>query len=106
MVVQPDVRFFEAGRVQLLDLRLGVTSEADFVESEPEVARRLALRLITWLETKGDDPLAETSLRSPSEDAQLRELGYASAAETTIGAWWKPEKITAERWLTFHGIER
>ncbi len=100
--VDPSIRFYEAGRVRLFDLTLGVTSDEDFFAEEPEVARVLAKRLVEWLKSAREMPMDEVVELSVEQRETLIALGYSGPTERKASSWWRPEKIKDPEWVAFH----
>ncbi|MFT5732185.1 MAG: arylsulfatase A-like enzyme [Planctomycetota bacterium] len=100
--VDPSIRFYEAGRVRLFDLTLGVTSDQNFFDEEPAVVRRLAKRLVEWLESPREQPMDEAVELTAEQSADLIALGYSGPMEREPSGWWHPEKIKDPQWVSFH----
>ncbi len=95
----PGEPFYMAGRVRLFDRTLGISTEEDFVDAEPEIARKLRASLIRWLESSADaQPLAETVAVTDAERKELEELGYSGGDEKPVTTWWDESRITDPRW--------
>ncbi len=95
----PGEPFYLAGRVQLFDRTLGISTEEDFVDAEPEIAKKLRASLVKWLESGPElQPLAETIEVTDAERKDLEELGYSGGGEGPVDKWWSESRITDTRW--------
>ncbi|MEM8711816.1 MAG: sulfatase-like hydrolase/transferase [Planctomycetota bacterium] len=91
--------FYLAGRVRLFDRTKGYSTEQDFVELEPEIARAMRARLIRWLEETGDlGPLAEDASVTEAQREELHELGYSGGPGERNSKWWFPERVIDPKW--------
>ncbi|MEM8712948.1 MAG: sulfatase-like hydrolase/transferase, partial [Planctomycetota bacterium] len=91
-----------AGRVHLFDRSLGIQSEENFAEAEPEVTAKLHAALRAWLNAQGETPpLAEAGVRTTRAQKRLRALGYSGRTTDGDQRWWDPDRVEDPKWRVY-----